>query len=257
MPTDERVAPLTEPAVPEAALDAPAALALLRMGMLSVEGRLVDASNATLYCTVSADGVTAACVYKPVRGERPLWDFPEGTLAGREYASYLVSDAVGLDVVPPTVLRDGPFGVGMVQWWVDVDASVDLVALLRSDDPALRSMALFDAVANNADRKGGHLLPVATGHVYGCDHGLTFHQQPKLRTVLWGWRGEPFSPSEHELLDELAAGLCDDGPLRGVLTAHLTPAELHAIRRRVRSLRRAGCFPEPSPDWPAVPWPPF
>jgi hypothetical protein len=140
-------------------------LHLLRSAELTVEGRLVDASNATLYCSAELDGATVAVVYKPVRGERPLWDFPDGTLAGREVAAYLVSEATGWDVVPPTVLREGPFGTGMVQLWVDVDESVDLAVLARSDHPDLRRMAVFDAVVNNADRKGGHLLPRPTA---GC-----------------------------------------------------------------------------------------
>ncbi|HVF19363.1 MAG TPA: SCO1664 family protein, partial [Mycobacteriales bacterium] len=128
---------------------------MLRDGEITVEARLVDASNATLYCAVEDADLRAACVYKPIQGERPLWDFPDGTLAHREVAAYLVSVATGWDVVPPTVLRDGPFGAGMVQLWIDVDESVDLGALVHSDHDALRRMALFDAVVNNADRKGG------------------------------------------------------------------------------------------------------
>lgn len=228
---------------------------------MHVEGRLVDASNATLYCSVSTAAATATCVYKPVRGERPLWDFPDGTLAGREYAAFLLSEATGWSVVPPTVLRDGPFGPGMVQWWVDVEDGADLAALVRSDAPPLRRMALFDAIANNADRKGGHLLPIGRveqpAHVYGCDHGLTFHSENKLRTVLWGWRSEPFSDEESELLDRLAAGLASDGSLRAALAQHLTRREIAATARRVRMLQLSGVFPEPSGDWPAIPWPPF
>jgi hypothetical protein len=210
-----------------------------------------------LLCKVSADGCTARCVYKPVRGERPLWDFPDGTLAGREYAAYLLSEATGWAITPLTVLREGPFGAGMVQWWVDVDESVDLGALIRTDHRALRRMALFDAVINNADRKGGHLLPVDSGHVYGCDHGLTFHQETKLRTVLWGWRGMPFDEEEREQLDRLAAGLAVDGQLRAALDPHLTRREVAATARRVRGLQQTGVFPEPSGEWPAIPWPPF
>ena len=132
-----------------------------------------------------------ACVYKPIAGERPLWDFPMGTLAGREVAAYVVSRAAGWDVVPPTVMRDGPFGPGMCQLWIDHDTDVDLIALSRRTDHAgLRDMAVFDAVVNNADRKIGHLLPVADGHLYGCDHGVCFAEDYKLRTVLWQWRGE-------------------------------------------------------------------
>ena len=142
-----------------------------------------DASNATLYCTVSLDGMTMGCVHKPIAGERPLWDFPDGTLAFREVAAFVVSEALDWAIVPPTVLREGPFGPGMCQLWIDVDEGVDLAALARSDHPQLRRMAVFDAVVNNADRKGGHLLPTVDGHVYGVDHGVCFSTEDKLRTL--------------------------------------------------------------------------
>jgi hypothetical protein len=236
-------------------LDAASALELLREGTLEVEGRLVDASNTTLYCSLSRDGLTAACVYKPVRGERPLWDFPDGTLAAREVAAYVVSSALGWDVVPPTVLRDGPYGEGMVQLWIDGDENVDLGRLIRADRPALRRMAVFDAVVNNADRKGGHLIPVPGGHVYGVDHGVSFHQQDKLRTVLWSWAGQPLPDEAVDALSELRAAL--EGPLDTTLSALLTRREVAAVRRRVDRLLTRRCYPEPSGDWPAVPWPPF
>jgi uncharacterized repeat protein (TIGR03843 family) len=238
------------------AVDEDASLDLLTRGELEVEGRLVDASNATLYCTITADDRQAACVYKPVAGERPLWDFPDGTLAGRELAAYLVSHAAGWDVVPPTVYRDGPFGPGMCQLWIDCDESVDLVELARSgDDPRLRQMAVFDAVVNNADRKIGHLLPTLAGHLYGCDHGVCFGGEYKLRTVLWQWRGKKLTPaalaalrSSHELLT--SGGLADE------LAQWLTPAEVAATKRRVELLLARKVHPSPPADWPAVPWPP-
>lgn len=229
---------------------------LLRYGTLEIEGRLIDASNATLYCAITHESVTAACVYKPIRGERPLWDFPDGTLAFREVASYAVSTATGWDVVPPTVLRHGPLGEGMVQLWIDVDETVDLVELVRLDHPALRRMALFDAVVNNADRKGGHLLPVEGGHVYGVDHGVTFAVEPKLRTVLWGWRGRRFADEEVAVLSALREEIAG-GALRDELDALLAPEEVAATLHRVERLLAKGRFPQPSPDWPAVPWPPF
>src|SRR6059058_5984508 len=154
--------------------DTEAAIRLLQHGDMTVEGRLVAATNATLYCSVEYEGVRANCVYKPVRGERPLWDFPDGTLAGREVAAFLVSDATGWDLVPPTVLRDGPFGLGMCQLWIDVDETVDLQELAHSDHPDVQRMVVLDAVINNADRKGGHLLPTPEGRVYGVDHGVCF-----------------------------------------------------------------------------------
>ena len=230
-------------------------LTLLREGDLTVEGRLVDASNTTLYCMARQGEETTFCVYKPIRGERPLWDFPDGTLAYREVAAYAVSVASGWDVVPPTVLRDGPLGEGMVQQWIDVDETVDPVELVQSDHPALRRMAVFDAVVNNADRKGGHLLPVPGGHVYGVDHGVCFSADPKLRTVLWGWRGLGFTDEERAVLDalrvEMAGGLGET--LRGLLAAE----EVDATSTRIERLLATGRFPYPSPDWPAVPWPPF
>ena len=243
MPADDAVLALAD------------ALRLLREGSLDVQGRLLDASNATLLCTVALDGVEAACVYKPVAGERPLWDFPDGTLAGREVAAYLVSEATGWGIVPPTVLRDGPFGTGMCQLWVDVDESVDLVALARSDHADLRRMAVLDAVVNNADRKGGHLLPRADGRVQGVDHGVCFSVEDKLRTLLWQWRGHPLPGEAVEVLTRVRAEL--DGGLGEALDEHLTRAEVRATRKRVDRLLRTGVHPHPSEDWPAIPWPPF
>lgn len=234
---------------------------MLRCAELEVVGRLVEASNITLYgrlrpddgSGLPADGVS--CVYKPVRGERPLWDFPRGTLSRREVAAFALSEATGWEIVPPTVWRDGPFGPGMVQLWVDADDSVDLLGLVRGGDPALRRMALYDAVANNADRKGGHLLPVAGGHVYGVDHGICFHREPKLRTILWGWRGSSISPDERAVLRGVHGAL--DGDLGATLSELLADDEVAATRRRVDDLLADGCFPEPDPDRPAIPWPPF
>lgn len=240
---------------PAPALDPVVALELLREGQLTVEGRLVDASNVTLYCSVTADGRTAACVYKPVAGERPLWDFPAGTLAYREVAAYAVSAASGWQVVPPTVLRDGPFGTGMVQLWIDIDESVDLAALARSDLPALRRMAVFDAVVNNADRKGGHLLATPAGHVYGVDHGVCFSVEDKLRTLLWRWRGTPLTEEAVAVLRALRDDL--RGALGTELRELLAPAEVRSTVRRVDRLLATGCHPQPSEDWPAIPWPPF
>ena len=237
------------------ALDLDDALRLLREGELGVEGRLVDASNATLYCTSTLDGVTTTCVYKPVRGERPLWDFPDGTLAGREISAYLVSAATGWEVVPPTVLREGPFGPGMCQLWVDTDETVDLAQLARSDHPDLRRMAVFDAVVNNADRKGGHLLPRPDGRVQGVDHGICFSHEDKLRTLLWQWRSEPLTEEAVFVLGLLRADL--EGPLGVELSEHLTRREVRRTLERVDGLLVSQVHPEPSPDWPAIPWPPF
>ncbi|MCU1658754.1 MAG: putative repeat protein family [Pseudonocardiales bacterium] len=245
-----------EELTPPVELDVEDALELLRQGELTVEGRLVDASNATLYCAISHDGLAAACVYKPVAGERPLWDFPDGTLAEREVAAYEVSAASGWRIVPPTVYRDGPLGPGMVQLWIAEDPSTDVIRLIRRrDSAALRRIAVFDAVINNADRKGGHLLPTPDGHVYGVDHGVSFHSEDKLRTVLWQWAGNRLAGDALETLRCLRAQL--DGPLCDRLGELLTTRELRRTVRRVERLIASGRHPEPSDDWPAVPWPPM
>jgi uncharacterized repeat protein (TIGR03843 family) len=237
-------------------VDEDAALSLLTDGELEIEGRLVAASNATLYCTVSLDGVAATCVYKPVAGERPLWDFPVGTLSAREVAAYAVSKAAGWDVVPPTVFRDGPFGPGMCQLWIDCDPDQDLIELARREDhDGLRDMAVFDAVVNNADRKIGHLLPTTAGHLYGCDHGVTFAEEYKLRTVLWQWRGEPLPERATEALRRLGAAL-DAEPLATELSERLAQDEVDATRHRIELLLKHRVHPYPPDGWPAVPWPP-
>jgi uncharacterized repeat protein (TIGR03843 family) len=232
------------------------AVELLCGGELTVEGRLVAASNATLYCTVELDGQTAACVYKPVAGERPLWDFPGGTLAGREVAAYAVSQAAGWNLVPPTVMRDGPYGPGMCQLWIDADPGTDLVALARSrDQPKLRDMAVFDAVVNNADRKIGHLLPVGDGRLYGCDHGVCFGEEYKLRTVLWQWRGQKLPGRALAALARLNTELAS-GSLAERLPTLLSEDEVTATRERIELLIEHKVHPYPPENWPAVPWPP-
>ena len=230
-------------------------LAALGYGDLKVTGRLVDASNATLFGEISVGDNSFNCIYKPVTGERPLWDFPDGTLANREYAAYLISEAMNLNCVPPTLLREGPFGFGMVQLWIDIDEEVDLAELYRQDLPGLRNLALFDVVINNTDRKIGHLLPTVDGHIYGCDHGVTFHSEDKLRTVLWQWEQLSLLDSEIQTLQILETELSSQ---TGELIQQLIPQEeFDALKVRVHRLREAKVFPSPSPDWPAVPWPPF
>ena len=232
------------------------AIALLEHGELGVEGRLVVASNATLYCSVCLDGVTAACVYKPVAGERPLWDFPDGTLAEREVAAYEVSAATGWLIVPPTVFRSGPLGPGMVQLWIKTDEDVDVRRLIRgTSSDQLRRIAVFDAVINNADRKGGHLLPTRAGHIYGVDHGVSFHAEPKLRTLLWQWSGQPLRANAGDTLRQLQVGLAGD--LGERLAGLLTRREVRSTARRIDQLLASGRHPEPSGEWPAVPWPPI
>ncbi|SNX57250.1 uncharacterized repeat protein (TIGR03843 family) [Streptomyces sp. TLI_55] len=254
---------------------------LLTRGELTVRGQIRDASNAVLHCSVEHDGQEALCVYKPVRGERPLWDFPDGTLAQREVAAYEVSEATGWGLVPPTVLRDGPFGEGMVQLWIEGAPGAELLALVdgeepepgwkaiglaevgegktallvHADDERLRRLAVLDAVINNADRKGGHLLP-AGERLYGIDHGVTFNVDNKLRTLLWGWAGEPLTGEAVDVLKGLKEALGAEGALAARLAVLITPAELDATRARVDELLATGKHPEPSGEWPAIPWPP-
>ena len=250
---------------------------ILPEGELLLHGRIMPASNATFVGEI--DGVQV--VYKPVAGERPLWDFPDGTLANREVAAYLVSEATRWDVVPLTELREGPHGPGMVQLWREPDPAQEAVtivpegsvpegyrhvfdgvdqhdqpiSLVHEDSLPLRRMAVFDILVNNADRKGGHVLEMADGHRFGVDHGVTFHHEHKLRTVLWGWAGVPLAEEEgagvERVLDALGGGLGDE------LGHLLDEGEVERLGRRCRRLLSTGRFPQPRGDWPAIPWPPF
>ncbi|CAM5242608.1 SCO1664 family protein [Streptomyces coeruleorubidus] len=267
---------------PRSVTPPPDADELLARGELTVRGRIREASNAALYCTVSHDGRDAACIYKPVAGERPLWDFPDGTLAQREVAAYEVSEATGWGLVPPTVLRDGPYGEGMCQLWVEAAPEAELLALVdgeepepgwkaigfaevgegrtallvHADDERLRRLAVLDAVLNNADRKGGHLLPTGEGRLYGIDHGVTFNVENKLRTLLWGWAGETLTREAVDVLEGLRKDLEEGGVLAARLQPLITGAEIDATRARVGALLASGKHPEPSGEWPAIPWPP-
>ncbi|MGZ9160389.1 MAG: SCO1664 family protein [Candidatus Limnocylindrales bacterium] len=245
-------------------LDHATTLEVLRDGEIDIVGRIVGSSNNALFVTVTlpcpdpeaGPPRVVEAIHKPTAGERPLDDFPDGTLARREVAAYLVSEATGWTIVPPTLLRDGPFGEGMLQAFVEQDPVVDVVDWINEDHPRLRRMAVFDAAINNTDRKGGHILPVDGGrHVYGVDHGVTFSAVPKLRTVLWGWRGQPLAIDElaglRRVRDALEGSLATE--LRGLLTRN----EVRAMVRRVDGLLADGRFPLPSPTWPAIPWPPF
>ncbi|MGW2181797.1 SCO1664 family protein [Streptomyces sp. NPDC001732] len=266
-------------------------LALLAEGELTVLGQVRGASNAVLYCRVARDGEEATCVYKPVAGEQPLWDFPDGTLARREVAAYEISEATGWGLVPPTVLRDGPYGEGMCQLWIDAAPQGDedggtgeppLLALVEdeepgqgwkavvraevgegrtallvhADDPRLRRLAVLDAVINNGDRKGGHLLPAPGGRLYGIDHGVTFNADDRLRTLLWGWAGEPLTAEAIEVVDRLGTELAPGTPLVTRLAELITATEIEALRGRVAGLRSSGRHPGPSGEWPSIPWPP-
>ncbi len=239
------------------------ALNLLNCGEMTIEGRVTTASNATMYCRIESGELAAACVYKPVSGERPLWDYPDGTLAEREVAAYLISAATGWQLVPPTVLRAGPLGTGMVQLWIAEDESFDVISAINAGSfRQLQRMALLDAVLNNSDRKISHLLPVARSehhdgelHIYGVDHGVTLGVDNKLRTVLWQWAGELIPDDGLAALQQLSEQLA--GQLAEQLQELLTGTEIRALGRRVQRLLAKRKFPMPPTDWPAIPYPPY
>ena len=216
---------------------------------LEVVGRLVDASNASLLCSLE-DGTQV--IYKPIAGERPLWDFPDGNLASREVAAFYISELGDFAIVPKTVLRDGPFGMGAVQAWIDTDESFDVTDLASSSNLRIREMALFDALINNADRKFGHILYIDDSNILGCDHGVSFHTENKLRTVLWQFADTPLKPEEIAKVGKVLDAL-DEKYLESLLTR----SEIEAFIDRARFLLEIGKFPMPNPNWPPVPWPPY
>jgi uncharacterized repeat protein (TIGR03843 family) len=262
---------------------------VLRRGELTVIGRIRSASNATFLCEAHLGEAQAHCVYKPIAGEAPLWDFPDGTLAGRELSAYLVSDALGWNIVPYTIIRDGPAGRGMLQLWVDqpgdevgdepasgpdlvdllpaghippgflpvlraYDYAGDEVTLVHADDIRLRRMAVFDVLINNADRKGGHVLCGVDGQVYGVDHGVSLHVEDKLRTVLWGWAGKPVDDETLETVARLRDQL--RGRLGEQLCEHITGREVDALHARTVALLSNPVMPTPDRRRP-IPWPAF
>ncbi|HUF84132.1 MAG TPA: SCO1664 family protein [Acidimicrobiia bacterium] len=235
---------LTDPASPAE---------LLAAGELEVLGRMQYSSNATFLARVVGDGATIPAVYKPRRGERPLWDFPTGTLCQREVATYELAKALGWDLIPATVLRDGPLGEGMVQRFVDHDPEEHYFTLLEKHADRFRRFAVFDVLVNNADRKGGHCLRSRPdGAIVGIDHGLTFHPAWKLRTVIWDFAGERVDPVAAEgvcRVAQLDAGVVD------ALTPLLSPLELEAMQQRAAELLTTGTLPEPDPGYHSVPWP--
>jgi uncharacterized repeat protein (TIGR03843 family) len=222
---------------------------LLETGELEIIGRLVDASNASLLCKLSNE---KKVIYKPIAGERPLWDFPNGNLASREVAAYYLSEVGNFNVVPRTVLREGPFGRGAVQEWVEVSDVSDVIATAQSHDSQIRNLALFDIVINNADRKFGHILITSDQQVFGCDHGVSLHEENKLRTVIWQFAELELLPSEITQLENML-GVID----RKYLAQLINESEIEAIFTRVGLLLESGRFASPNPDWPAVPWPPY
>lgn len=223
--------------------------AKLENSELIVTGRLVDASNATLFGHL-ADDEEFKIIYKPVAGERPLWDFPSGSLAAREYSAYLFSEKFGFNLVPITILREGPYGFGMVQQWISDAQPEKLIEIAQERRDCLRKMVLFDALINNADRKFGHLLLLNENVFMGCDHGVTFHVEDKLRTVLWQFAGEELLGSEIATLNEVIDYDFHE------FTEYISTEEISAIIARSRNLLFAGRLPTPSNERPSIPWPP-
>ncbi len=268
----EGISELTEDAIAHVLAD----------GDLQITGRLTDASNLTLLATATVDGVEIACVYKPIRGERPLWDFPDGTLADREVAARRIAEYAGWDCVPLTIMRDGPYGTGMVQRWIDeptdspelvdlvparrvpsgwlpimraIDDNGSDVAVVHADEDKLKLLAGFDVVVNNADRKGSHILRPGDGRVLGVDHGLCFHRDDKLRTILWGWAGTPLPDIVTDGLRRLASGMAGD--LRAEMSEYLTKTEVDTLARRIDHLELYPVYPMPPRGRSPIPWPPF
>jgi hypothetical protein len=222
---------------------------VLDSGELEIIGRLVDASNASLLCKLS-DGRQA--IYKPIAGERPLWDFPDGNLASREVAAFYLSEVGNFNLVPRTVLREGPFGLGAVQEWIDVSEDEDVIEIAQSQDSQIRKLALFDVVINNADRKFGHILVTSAGTIFGCDHGVSLHEEEKLRTVIWQFTEMELSQTELAQISNLTTSIN-----REYLNTLLSETEIDALFARLAKLLLDRRFPSPNPNWPAVPWPPY
>jgi uncharacterized repeat protein (TIGR03843 family) len=230
-------------------------ISILSHGKINVTGRFLWGSNYTFLTEVKSEGESVAAVYKPSRGERPLWDFPRETLAAREVAAYLTSQALGWDLVPPTVLRkEGPAGLGSLQLYVDVDVEHHYFTFSDEEKQRLRPVALFDLLINNADRKGGHVLMSPDGHIWSIDHGICFHQEDKLRTVIWDFANE-FIPEDLIADTQMFYDrLVNDTELQQRYIDLLSEGEFHALIRRTERMLEDRCFPEPFTDRP-YPWP--
>jgi uncharacterized repeat protein (TIGR03843 family) len=238
-------------------LDVADVLALLAQGDMDVQGMLPWSSNYTLLTTVSCNGLQGLAVYKPRRGERPLWDFPRGTLCQREVAAYVLSEALGWALVPPTVLRDGPYGIGSVQLFIDADQEAHLFTMQKEGgfDHTIERLAVFDVLANNADRKSGHCLKGNDGRLWAIDHGICFHAESKLRTVLWDYAGRSLAPDILADLRDLRVRFDAKDSAFAMLESLLAPDELRVLRRRLDRLVSTGKHPDPGPGR-NVPWPP-
>jgi hypothetical protein len=230
-------------------------LALLAYGEIGLVGSLLTSSNFTFLVTIDDDELHTLGIYKPVRGETPLWDFSAGTLCLREVAAYVVSQSLGWPLIPPVVLRDGLHGPGTVQLYIDADPDAHYFTLRENRLDDLLPIALFDLLANNADRKGGHLLLDHNGRIWAIDNALTFHRDPKLRTVIWDFAGDSIPEPFVSDLDTLRKHLAPETTLHQTLAKLLDDTEITALRERVKTLVSTGVFPQPDPTRRQVPWP--
>lgn len=230
---------------------------LLDGGELEVVGMMPWSSNYTLLSRVRDGDTECLAIYKPRKGERPLWDFARGTLCRREHAAYLVDAALGWGLIPPTVLRDGPYGLGSVQLFIEADFDTHLLMMEKEScyRQAILRLVAFDVIINNADRKSGHCLKGSDGRMWAIDHGIAFHSEYKLRTVLWDYISMPLPADDLENLRELQHDLRSGGPLRQELGSLLASDEIKAFGRRVDCMVASGAYPQPGPG-PNVPWPP-
>ena len=228
---------------------------VLAHGEMELEGQFVPGSNYTFLVVVRHQGAEVRAVYKPSKGEQPLWDFPESTLALREVAAWQVSRALGWDCVPLTVLRaDGPFGPGSLQRFIDYNPQYHYFTFKPADRERLRPVAVFDLLINNADRKGSHvLIEKRTRRLWLIDHGLCFHAEDKLRTVIWDFAGQPFAAADVQALTRLRDGLAG---LRTHLAGLLAPDEVQALEARLAALLADPVYPHPPQDRRAFPYPP-
>lgn len=232
-------------------------LNILQKGSLEIDGQFMWGSNYTFLCDVTLEGETVKGVYKPVQGERPLWDFPSETLAGREVAAYLISKHGDWNLVPPTIYRkDGPSGAGSLQLFVDHDPEYHYFRFSKQDRDMLKPVALFDAVVNNTDRKGGHILVDPDNKFWLIDHGICFHAHPKLRTVVWDFADQPIPEESCGQIKSLREKLLPDQPLHTELTTYLSPVEIIAMIGRIDKLLKDGVFPRPIDKRYSYPWPP-
>ena len=261
MGANTSTASTNEDTAPAVTLEPERVVALLSQGQIEILGQILSSSNAIFLtdvgdiADVGDDGLHTLAIYKPSRGERPLWDFPDGTLCLREVTAYVMSQALGWPLIPPTVLRDGPYGPGAFQLYIDADPEASYFSLHEERLADLLPIALFDVLTNNADRKGGHLLLDGWDRIWAIDNALTFHPEPKLRTVIWDFAGAPIPEVYQASLRQLQEDLGHDGTLRQMIEQLLAQEEIAALQARLVALLKTPFFPHPDPTRRQVPWP--